>query len=326
MTDCRVLPVLVGGSKPHMPIARVDELLLVKYLLGNLSEEEQVRVEDHAFEDRDYLNAIQAAEADLIDAYARDNLPQEQRRAFERRFLVSPQRRAKVEFARALARVTDEAKAGELPASRRISGWKVLLDLIRGWNPALQFATGMAALICVAGVWWLIAQNASTHSRIVAAEAERHQFDVQQQQLRRQLSEERARAESLAAQVQRTPSPAPSAAPSLAMLVLSAGISRAGTRVEELILSPTVQVAHIDVPLEARDDYPRYRIELRTGGGEEILIRSNLVRRRAGAGYTVSFDVPASALDPGQFELAIKGIAAGGSAEEIGYHYFNVLK
>jgi hypothetical protein len=202
----------------------------------------------------------------------------------------------------------------------------LLLDLIRGWNPALQFATGMAALLCVAGVWWLIAQNAGTHARMIAAEAERRQFDAQQQQLRRQVSEERSRADSLATQMQRAPSPTPVAVPSMAMLVLSAGISRAGTKVEELILSPTMQVAHIDVQLESRDDYPRYRIELRSGGGEEILIRSNLTRRRAGAGYTVSFDVPASAIDPGQYELAIKGIAAGGSAEEIGYHYFNVLK
>src|SRR4051812_7338736 len=87
----------------------VDESLLVRYLLGNLTEEEQVRVEDQAFAEPDYLRAIEAAEADLIDYYVRGELAQADRQAFERRFLTSPQRRGKVEFARALARVTAEA-------------------------------------------------------------------------------------------------------------------------------------------------------------------------------------------------------------------------
>src|SRR6516164_9195159 len=138
------------GGKSHMREERVDELLLVRYLLGNLTEEEQVRLEGQAFDDREYLNALEAAEADLIDAYVRGELPQEQRSAFEVRFLVAPQRRRKVEFARALAQVTEEIKAAELPVPRA-SGWRALVGAIRGWNPALQFATGMAALFCAVG-------------------------------------------------------------------------------------------------------------------------------------------------------------------------------
>jgi len=48
---------------------RSDERLLVRYLLGYLSEEEQVQVEDRAFADQDYLGSLEATEADLIDAY-----------------------------------------------------------------------------------------------------------------------------------------------------------------------------------------------------------------------------------------------------------------
>ena len=42
---------------------RVDEMLLVRYLLGDLTEEEQAQVEDRAFEDAEYLGALEA-EAD----------------------------------------------------------------------------------------------------------------------------------------------------------------------------------------------------------------------------------------------------------------------
>ena len=83
------------------------ERLLVKYLLGELSEEEQVRVEDRALTDPSYLAEIEAAEADLVDAYVRGKLPPDSLLGFERRFLSSPSRRSKVEFAKALARVVE---------------------------------------------------------------------------------------------------------------------------------------------------------------------------------------------------------------------------
>ncbi len=85
-------------------------------------------------------------------------------------------------------------------------------------------------------------------------------------------------------------------------------------------------VAHIEIQLEPRDDYPRFRAELRTLSGEEVLIRGSLPRRAGTAGYTVSLDVPASALAMGQYELALKGILNDQSTQDIGYYYFSVQK
>src|SRR5215831_11201699 len=110
----------MDGDTLQMAIDRVDQVLLHNYLLGNLSEEEQVRVEDRAFADPRYLEAVEAAEADLIDAYVRGELPQSDRRQFESRFLTSPQRRNKIEFARALAAVTAELEPRPPVAARRL--------------------------------------------------------------------------------------------------------------------------------------------------------------------------------------------------------------
>ena len=74
----------------------IDEALLVKYLLGSLTEEEQADVEDRTFANPDFLIAVEAAEADLIDAYVRGDFSETERRSFEQRFLVSPERRKKV--------------------------------------------------------------------------------------------------------------------------------------------------------------------------------------------------------------------------------------
>src|SRR5678809_240986 len=98
----------MNGGKSPMRSENVDETLAVRYLLGKLTEEEQVRVEDRAFSDAGCLGMLESAEADLIDAYVRGELRQPDRRDFERRFLLSPQRRRKVEFARALAAVSAE--------------------------------------------------------------------------------------------------------------------------------------------------------------------------------------------------------------------------
>src|SRR5262245_48171266 len=118
----------------------IDEALLVKYLLGTLTEKEQAGLEDRAFADPDFLVAVEATEADLIDAYVRGDFSETERRSFEQRFLVSPERRKKVAFARDLARVTAETKAAEPALSTRLSPRQLLVGLVRGWSPALQFA------------------------------------------------------------------------------------------------------------------------------------------------------------------------------------------
>ena len=309
----------MAGKSP-MRSQRSNETWQVKYLLGNLTEEEQVQVEDRAFADADYLSALEATEADLIDAYVRGELSQSDRRSFELRFLTSPERRRKVEFARALATITSESKTQE----SRAAGRPFFMSAFWGWNPVVQFAAGMAALICIAGGAWLVSENAAIRSRVAALEAERRGFEVREQSLRQRLSEEQTRAAALATQ-NRQPSEA-ARAPLVASLVLVPGLSRAQTRVERLVLSPSVQIARIEIQLESRDDYPRFRAELRTRSGEEVLSRSNLVRRKSGPGFAVSVDVPASALAVGDYELALKGIAADHTSQDVGYYYFGVQR
>jgi anti-sigma factor RsiW len=307
-----------------MPAERIDEVLLQKYLLGNLSEQERVRVEDRAFADPAYLGALEAAEADLIDAYVRGELSQADRRQFERLFLTSRQRRNKVEFARALATVAAESKPLQFAVQERQSVWQAFLNLLHASDPALRFAAGMVALAVVAGASWLAVQNIGMRSRVAALEAQGREMRLHEQAVRQQLSEEQARAANLAAQSQK-PSAGNGRPQLLASLVFLPGLSRAGTSVQQLALNSMAQLAHIEIRLEPRDEYPRYRVELHTGGGDDVLARSNLTRRRTSSGYGVSFDIPSSAIPAGDYELALKGVAEGHTTD-IGYYYFRVLK
>jgi hypothetical protein len=182
----------------------------------------------------------------------------------------------------------------------------------------------LATLILVAGASWLVMENREIHSRVAALETERRDLETREQELQRQLTEEQDRAGKLAAELQKPPSFSPAAA--VASLVLLPGISRAETGRTQLVLNPSAQLAHIEILLEERDDFPRYSSELRTRSGDEIFIRGNLSRRRTAAGYAVSFDVPTSALEAGEYELTLKGVNRDGRAQDLSYYYFSVKK
>jgi hypothetical protein len=287
---------------------RIDEQLLTDYLMGNLTEADESRVEDRVFSDSDTLAALEDAEADLIDAYVRGSLSEAERRAFERRFLASPSRRKKVEFARALARVTMQS----MVAREALGVWHRTLRFVRGWTPAMQFAAACSALVVIGGCAWLALQNAAMRSRLAESEAQRMQLQARNRDLSQRLQDGRGRGPAPLRQV-----PA---------LVLLPGISRSEARVSQLTLPPSAQIAHIDIQLEARDEYPRFQAELRTQSGEEILTRANLRPGRKGDTRVVSFDMPASALTSGQYELALKGVGKDTSKTHVGYYYFVVSK
>jgi hypothetical protein len=315
----------MSGGKSHMRTEHDDELLLVNYLLGKLTEEEQVRVEDRAFADRDYVGAMDAAEADLIDAWVSGELPPADRRAFERRFLTSPQRLGKVEFARALARVTSEAE----PVAVRVPkppAWRSWLEPVRLWNPALRLAGAAIAVVCVAGGTWLVIENESMRSRVSALEAQRRELELRTNGLKQELSQSQSRADGLAAQAQNRPSSEAPRTPLVASLVLMGGVSRGESRVEQLVLDRGAQIAQIKIQLEDRDDYPRFRAELRTRNGKEILSLGDLTRRRSGEGFMVSMDLPASTLTTGEYELTLKGVRDGQDPQDIGFYYFRAVK
>ena len=85
-----------------------------------------------------------------------------------------------------------------------------------------------------------------------------------EQALRRQIAEEQSRATA-------APRPQQPLRPVIASLVLLPGLSRAETRVEQLLLPPGAQIARIEIPLADMDVYPQYRVELRTQRGEDVL-------------------------------------------------------
>src|SRR5262249_19747813 len=95
-----------------------NEQLLIAYLLGELPEEENARIEEQYLADETAFAPLLAIESELYDAYANNALSPERRLHFEQKFLRTPEQHGKLEFSRALLRVPRE---NERPARTQMS-------------------------------------------------------------------------------------------------------------------------------------------------------------------------------------------------------------
>src|SRR5215467_14412442 len=95
----------------------VEEEYLKRYILGRLPEPEQVKVEQRLLLDSDYVELLQIVEEELIDAYARGALSEDDRKGLEESIAMSPVLRRKLTMARPFVRHADQWQ----PAERKLA-------------------------------------------------------------------------------------------------------------------------------------------------------------------------------------------------------------
>lgn len=149
---------------------QVEGAELRRYLLGELTLEERVLIEERMFLDDEYVQLARAAEDELVDDYANRELTTAERERFETHFLAQPGHRDDLRIAQALKRFLDsEAEspaAAHAPgpiASRADSGvaarpagkgFASFLPSLFGRRAALGFSFA-AALVMLSVVAWL---------------------------------------------------------------------------------------------------------------------------------------------------------------------------
>ena len=321
-----------------------NEKLISRYLLGELSEEQQVEIEDRAFADKEYLASITAVENDLIDEYVRHELSDADRRKFESRFLASAERRKRVEFAKALARMQAEAPVAEKTAIPQWSWRESLYAFLSGLNPAGKFALTAAMLILLVGGAWLLTTTLRLRSQLTQLQAENQSRQNQRQQLEQQIEAERRRNEELNArlnqekqqreqsdeslrQLSETADPTnPPPRPVIASLTLLPGISRGGGDKPSLVVPGDARLVRLNIGIDPEEQYKNFAVELRTTAGRQVWTRENLAARNRGGARAIGLTLPASILKSGDYELRLSGLKEGGEAEDIGFYYFDVKK
>lgn len=108
-----------GKSNQAVIAANEQEDLMVRYLLGDVTEGERTQVEERFLSDHDYFEQLLAVEERLVDQYAKDNLGVEKRESFENSSVS--QRRDNVAFTRELIEDIRQKKiTSTLPARPRV--------------------------------------------------------------------------------------------------------------------------------------------------------------------------------------------------------------
>lgn len=321
-----------------------NETVIARFLLGDLTEEQQIEIEDRAFADKEYLATITAVENDLIDEYVRDEMPAADRLKFESRFLASADRRKRVKFAKALATVTSESVVPEKVAPKPAVSWRESLENFFGsLNPLAKIAVAAAMLMVLVGGAWLLTEILRLRMQLTQLQAEDKSRQNDRQSLEQQVEAERRRNEELTASLNqekqqreqtdeslrqlteaRESTPAPQSI--IATLTLLPGISRGAGEKPKLALAEDVRVVRLRVGIDADEEYKNFAVEMRSSGGRQVWNRENLRVTSKGGARAIGLTVPAMVLKPGEYELRLIGVAEGGGREDLGFYYFDVTK
>jgi hypothetical protein len=318
-----------------------DEQLMIRYLLGELTEEEQARLEERLFADDEFYEHLQALKAELADDYARGELAEGERARFEERFLTSPQGRERAAFAAAMTVALPEVRAAAAAtpvtaSAKTISWWQSWRAFLQARSLALQFSLAAAVLVLALGGLWLALETRRLHAEVAQARAEREAAERQQQGLEQQTAQHRARNDELAAQLEREQAErkrlqeelaqSPARPSAFLSFVLVPGLVRGTDEPAKLIIPRAAQEIRLQLDLNGDDQYRSFRAEARTARGNLVWSQDGLMARTTDAGKAVFLNLPASVLTNGEYELTLKGILSQGKLEDVGYYYFAVLK
>jgi hypothetical protein len=323
-----------------------NEKLLIRYLLGNLPEEQKLQVEGMYLGDDQHYEKLLAIEDELFYDYAQGKLSPGDREQFETRFLSSERNRKRAMLASALMRKLAEAVPVETTGSGladrdRQFWWQSLKSYFSVQSPAFRFSMATLAIILLISIWLVVGivrlQNELNQLRAQRA--------VQAVRLQKQSQEERARADELNLKLKRemdentrlkqelSEMQAQSrekvrSLPAAISFVLAPSFVRdEATGMKKLQIPPGISLLKLQLDLKAEAEYRSYQVILLTADGAERWSQGMLRAQRTDSGRAIILKLPSRLLAEGDYELRVKGYASGGTLEETGdYYYFTILR
>ncbi|HKX29391.1 MAG TPA: hypothetical protein VJ302_16965 [Blastocatellia bacterium] len=321
---------------------------MIRYLLGELSPEEQLEVEAGYFANPESFDRLRAVEFDLIEGYVTGKLSVADRGRFEICYLTSPVRRERVEFFDTLAQsipLRADLPSPEflsvpvvLPESNDpdpgVSWWQALWAFFQGPRLALTLAGTAAVVFLTVSAIWQASETVRLRRQLALTEAARLNLQERAQDLNRLIEAEQARNGELAQELQNL-RPKPETASAVAPRPLPAAISFAwtlsglrdiestGSSPRILRIPPGTELVELNFNLPGTR-FAYYRLALQTLSGEELWSRNRLVANQTRSTGFLVLKVPAEQLQKGPYILALTGIDPGKDGVGIGEFYIEV--
>jgi len=284
-----------------------EDEAMIRYLLGEATEEEQTRLEEQFFQNDESYQQLVALEDELRYDYAQGGLTKRQRASFEKRFLVSDEDRRKVALAKeVIVRAQKERAETMVPARQeRTSFWQVFTSPLR-----LSFAASAALLVVFGGL--LTLHTVQLNHQLDQLRAQRTTDQQTAQQQVATLEKQRAELEK---QLNSKPAQAPT--PTLFSFVLMPGLTRDADVTKPLLIPAGDGGVRLQLDVKKKGAYKSYLASVQTLDGEQVWSQ-NL--------QSAQLTIPAKVLRSGDYVLELKGIVAGGEQESAGEYYFTVVR
>jgi hypothetical protein len=323
-----------------------NKKLLVRYLLGDLPEEQRLEVEGMFLGNDQQYEQLLALENELFYDYAQGKLSAGERKQFEKRFLTSEQNRRRAMFASALVNKISEVAPVEgadpgLAKREPQQFWRSLKSYFSLQSPGMRLS--FAALTIMLFVLILlvvgIVRQRNESDQIRAEQA------VQKDQLQRQVQQERARADELNLKLKRemdentllkkeiSEMKAQSGrlveklASVISFVLAPSQVRDQATGMKKIYIPPGVRLLNLQLNLKGEVENKSYEATLLTVEGAERWSQGLLRAKRTGPGKSLVLWLPARVLIEGDYELRLKGTASDGRFEETGdYYYFSIVR
>jgi len=319
----------MSGNNESQQLTVTDDLL-IRYLLGELQSPERMQLAERSFLDDELFDRLLEAENDLVDRYVAGTLTGNDRDLFEKTILKREPLRQKVAVAVALRSALMAAPAIDSApspgdAARSRAGLRKRLRLYR-------FAAAAALLVAVVGAAWLIRRNLQSQQARTAAPAEQHPAPIPRDtpsDLARDSQQPSTGASPSPQQPDRSgaaPGRRANSSGKIAAFVLLPGSTRSSDEPQILKIPATQRSATLELQLNEGDDYPAYRVILRTAGGAEVLRRAHQRSIRLPFGRAVAVELGVGGLAAGQYEAELVGLSQNGVEKVVNYYYFTLSK
>ena len=324
-----------------------------RYLLGELSEQEQAQLEEAYFANDARFESFLDVKHDLIDAYARGDLTGAKREQFEQHFLTSAPRRQLVDEAKEFIRAVSAASLNESrvratrnasPRRANVPWWRSISDFFTLRPLVFRGAVAALVLFVLAGSWVLVRNL----QRQPADREELEQAALRQKEdeLRRAtvppgnenstgLANNEAsnlNASKPPANSSEVPQPGPvnngsrpSSSGHVASILLTPFSSRGDSRSNSVLLRPQTRAVRLQLGFKG-EDYSRYKVVLRTAEGEAVFESGALKARTNATEKSVTLTLAPSILLRQDYVVTLNGITTEGKLEIIADYYFRAKR
>ena len=198
-----------------------DDEQLIRYLLGTMTDEEKIHIEQSYFGDDELFELLLALEQELKQRYALGMLTGNDAVLFEQRYLQQPGLQNELDFARSFVR-----HVHRLPSPHN---WRAtVMEWFRSMQKTTQLAFALCLLAALAGGWFAIRFAILTGS-LNTLEAERSLLEQKEKTLQQQLADEQLRSRDLTENLEKAKLP-------IVSFVLSPGSVRSAGDAPKLLL------------------------------------------------------------------------------------------